>query len=113
MEAFKFEYIENILLILSLIMSSSAVITMISTVVKKAQSPEERQNERIRKLEDRLDEIDGFLKSDKERLGQLAEVNRITLEGVSALLGHSQHGNNEKEMRDAEKKINEYLRDNL
>lgn len=113
MEGFKIEYIESILVYLSLIMSSASVITLFVTVFKKVQSPEKKQNERIKKLEERLNKIDEFLEHDKQDLDHLAEGNRVTMEALSALLGHGMHGNNDEEMRKAKEKVNTYLTSNI
>ena len=100
----------------------AGIITMSSAVgaivgwANKIRQPEVKQNERITKLEERVDNHDELLKehkvfftNDDERLKQIEESNRITQKGMLALLKHSINGADVETLRKAEADLEEYL----
>ena len=78
-------------------------------VVKAAKAPNAEQDRRLKKVEDDLEKVHGFLDSDKKRLKALEDGNRVTQKALLALLGHGLDGNNEKQMRDAKEELETHL----
>ena len=84
-------------------------VSNIVKVVKAAKAPNEEQDRRLKKVEDDLEKVHGFLDSDKKRLKALEDGNRVTQKALLALLGHGLDGNNEKQMRDAKEELETHL----
>lgn len=77
----------------------SAVETILK-IVKAAKAPNDKQNDRLDKVEKRLDTVEGKLDKDNERLDAIVSDNRITQRALLALLDHGIDGNNIKQMQD-------------
>lgn len=105
-----------------LIALASAIIVLstacgvIVNIINKAREPEKKQDERIKACEDRLDKMDGilekfqgFLDNDDKRLKAIDEGNKITQQGLLALLKHALNGNDTDALKVAEKNLEEYL----
>lgn len=105
---------------------SGGVITLsgagavISSIVRKAKSPNAKQNarldaleENIRKIESRLELGNKRFESDATRVCSLEDTmkmtNKIIIESLQALTAHAIDGNNIDKLQDAEKSLNEYL----
>ena len=78
------------------------------------------QDQRIKALEEKVDEITGRLKegdkhfdSDSERMDALErsmkETNQVIIESLQALTAHAIDGNNTQELREAKKRLDDYL----
>jgi hypothetical protein len=74
-----------------------------------ARAPDEKQNERLKKLEDLCAKYGTAQKAEGERLDKLEEGNRVTQEAILALLAHGIDGNEVDAMRTAKQKLQEYL----
>ena len=101
---------------LTFITAAGAAGAVISKAIAKARAPEDKQNEkikaleqRIEKAESRVDEIDKLIIADRSQIGGLVESNRLLIESVYALLRHSQDGNNTAELAAASEKMRAYL----
>ena len=76
---------------------------------KAAKAPSDRQNERLDKLERRLDEVDKKLTNDNDRFACMDEGSRVTQRAILALLDHGIDGNNIEQMQDAKKALQDHL----
>lgn len=76
---------------------------------KAAKAPEKAQNDRITKVEKKVEDIESKLKKDEERLGDSENANRVTQEALLALLEHGLNGNNIEQMTKAKEKLQNYL----
>ena len=100
----------------SAIVVISTAIGVIVNLINKAREPEVKQNDRIKALELRADKFDGivekfqgFFANDDKRLKAIDEGNKITQQGLLALLKHALNGNDTEALKIAEKNLEEYL----
>lgn len=87
----------------------AAAIGVIVAAVKKAKSPNQKQNERLDKLEQRMDKHDELLGNDHVRLQNIENGNRVTQRALLALLRHGIDGNDIDSMKKAESELQQYL----
>ena len=78
---------------------------------KGIKKPETTQNDRLTKLEVRMDAVEGFLGNDNRRLNTIERGNRVTQEALLALLSHAIDGNNIDDLKSARKSLQTYLMD--
>lgn len=95
--------------ICGMIISIAAVLGIFVKAYERVKAPNKTQDERIAKLEQRVDEFDSFFLNDKHRLDDIEESNRITQEALFALLGHALSGNNTEELENAKRDLKAYL----
>jgi hypothetical protein len=76
---------------------------------KAAKAPDDKQNERLKTLEDKSDGYDAYFAADKKRLDKLEEGNRITQRALLALLSHGIDGNDVQAMQESKKELQEFL----
>ncbi len=109
-----------ILVICGAIITVSGAISVIINLANKAKEPNKMQDQRIKALEEKVDEITGRLKegdkhfdSDSERMDALErsmkETNQVIIESLQALTAHAIDGNNTQELREAKKRLDDYL----
>lgn len=103
------QLIEGFLALCGAIVAVSAAIGVVVSAVKKAKSPNQKQNERLDTLEHRVDKHDEFLGNDKKRLDKIDEGNRVTQHALLALLKHGIDGNDIDSMRKAKSDLEIYL----
>lgn len=110
------ELIALILGIASAIVTISAAVGVIIKLLEKAREPENKQNERLDKIDIRLAEIDKTIEQFKEyftnddnRFKAIEKSNKITQTALLALLKHSLNGNDKESLKTAEKSLEEYL----
>lgn len=103
------ELVAGILWICGTITAVAAAVTVIIKAVQRARQPEKSQNERIEKLEKKMEKYDQQFDNDNKRLKALEEGNRITQEALLALLGHAKDGNNKEQIVEAENDLKQYL----
>lgn len=101
--------IAQTLVICSLITSIAAVIGIAVQTYKRAKSPNERQNERLDKLEEEVAKIKENLRADLDRFEELEEANKILMQALLALLAHGIDGNEVQGMKDARDELQNYL----
>ena len=106
----------QILALAGAIITISTAIGVIINLISKAREPERKQDERIKALEDRADKHDaiiekfqGYFDNDDKRLKAIDEGNKITQQGLLALLKHALNGNDTEALKIAEKNLEEYL----
>lgn len=106
------------------IITVSSAITVILNLIKKSREPEHNQDERIKKLEIEVEKINDRLQldsirfeTDSERVTKLEnsmrQTNKVIIEGLQALTAHAIDGNNFEELKEAKKKLDEYLVDRV
>ena len=109
-----------ILVICGAIITVSGAISVIINLANKAKEPNKMQDQSIKALEEKVDEITGRLKegdkhfdSDSERMDALErsmkETNQVIIESLQALTAHAIDGNNTQELREAKKRLDDYL----
>lgn len=91
------------------VITISGALNVLGGWINKAKAPEVKQDERLTKLEKRVDKLEESTTNDGERLKQIEESNRITQRGMLALLKHSINGEDIDTLRRAEKDLEEYL----
>ena len=98
------------------IVAVSGAITALSKLHNKMREPETHQDDRIAKCEARLDDIDeilikydGFFQRDKMRLDRLEFGKEAENKALLALLNHALYKDNEDELKDAKKELEQYL----
>lgn len=77
--------------------------------VKAAKAPEQRQDDEIIGIKQRLDKVERKLENDKVQIEDSKECNHVLTKGMLALLEHGINGNNIDQMKDAKKDVNTYL----
>lgn len=110
------ELVAIILGLCSTIVTVSAAIGVIVKVVEKARAPEKKQDERLDKIDRRLDDHDKIIEqfreyftNDDNRFKAIEKSNKITQTALLALLKHSLNGNDKESLKEAEKSLEEYL----
>ena len=93
------------------IITVSSAVTIIISIVKKAKQPEQNQNERLDKLEQKVNQFEQFFDKDNKRLVELEEGNRVTQQSLLALLSHSINGNDIDKLTKARDDLQQYLID--
>lgn len=101
--------VDLITTILTFIMLISNFILMIAMWVDKAKTPERSQNNRLERLEDRVDELYNLHNKDKDRIKELERSNVVTQEALLALLSHAIDGNNTVALTKAKDSLKDYL----
>lgn len=74
-----------------------------------AKAPNAAQNDRIKALEDRMDEVDRKLSNDRQQLDEIHAGLRASYQAQLALLDHGIDGNNVKQMQDAKEVLQRHL----
>ena len=87
----------------------SNVVEKISTMIRNAKAPDKQQDERIRKLEDAVEDLRNSRDGYQNRMEDSIRANRISQEAILALLGHAIDGNNSTEMKKARENLTNYL----
>lgn len=77
--------------------------------LKKAKQPETEREERISKLEKTVTQHDTFFRSDKNRLDEIENGNRVMQMALLALLDHGIDGNNLEQMKQAKDDLQRHL----
>ena len=81
----------------------------IVNAVKAAKAPEQKQNNEIKDIKDRLKKVETKLEIDQKRIDDAKECNHVLTKGMLALLEHGINGNNIDQMRDAKNGVEAYL----
>lgn len=106
------------------IITLSGAGAVIASLVNKAKTPNQRQNERLDALEENVAKIEERLKLGNKRFesdackmvgleSAMKNTNKIIVESLQALTAHAIDGNNIEQLRQAEKSLNDYLIDKI
>lgn len=100
----------------ALMLSAAAAIVLLSnaakaiaSAVRTAKAPNAAQDARIKELEERMDDVERKLTSDKEQLEEIHNGLRASYQAQLALLDHGIDGNNIKQMQDAKEALQQHL----
>ena len=78
-------------------------------LVQVIKAPNAEQDRRLTDLEKHMEEVDGFLANDKQRLNNIDESTRVTQRALLALLAHGIDGNHQSQMEDAKNELELHL----
>lgn len=78
-------------------------------VINHMKAPQTEQNERLDALEQEVNLLKGYSQTDKEKLEELTESDRLTKRALLALLSHGIDGNNVEEMEHAKTELTNFL----
>lgn len=106
-----FEIYTAILAICGAIITVSSAITVIIKAVKAAKAPENQQNDRLTKLEERVARHDELFAKDNKRLTAIEEGNRVVQKALLALLEHWIDGSNIDAIKKAKEELQSFLID--
>ena len=99
----------TILAVASAVVLLSNAAEKIIKAVKAAKAPEQRQDDEISKIKDRLSKIEGKLEADNNRINDARDCNHVLTKGMLALLDHGINGNNIGQMKEARQDVQTYL----
>ena len=78
-------------------------------IINAMKAPNEEQDKRLSDLEKHMEEVDGYLARDKERLDSIDGDTRVTQRALLALLAHGIDGNHQKQMEEAKEELELHL----
>lgn len=78
-------------------------------IISALKAPNAEQDRRLSDLEKHMEEVDGYLATDKKRLDNIDESTRVTQRALLALLAHGIDGNHQSQMEDAKKELESHL----
>ena len=78
-------------------------------IISALKAPNAEQDRRLSVLEKHMEEVDGYLATDKKRLDNIDESTRVTQRALLALLAHGIDGNHQSQMEDAKKELESHL----
>jgi hypothetical protein len=99
----------DIVLYAGLLLTFLNIFERMHFVKERANEPHRKNEERIIRLEQEVDEIKAFMEKDRVRIEDLEKGGRVLIRALSALLGHGIDGNNKDEMESARDELNKYL----
>lgn len=99
----------DILWVCAAITTVASAITVIANLIRAARKPGQAQDERIAKLEQRMDDAERHLDNDKRRFEAYEAESAITRRALLALLGHALTGDNEKQLQTAYDDLNIFI----
>lgn len=89
--------------------SLCTAIVAVGKLINMAGKPNKEQNERLSKLEERMDKCESKLNSDNTSIEEQQKVNAVMMRSMHALLEHGIDGNNIDEMKACKEEINQRL----
>ncbi len=103
------EQVENLVTICTLIISISTIINVAIVLRNKVHEPEENQNDRISKLERRMDSLEAEVEENKSMLLDIEAGMQVTHKALLALMSHALNGNNIAKLQEAHKALEDHL----
>lgn len=94
-----------LLALCGVIVTVGNAVEKILKVIRAAKAPNEAQDEKINKLDNRLSTVERLLKNDDFRLRTMEQEHRAVLTSLLALLDHGLDGNNISQMQAAKKEL--------
>ena len=101
--------IQILVLCLSCFLNVVSAVGCITTIIKKVKRPNEIQNNRLDKVEQKLERYDTLFQQDNKRLTHIEDGNRVTQRALLALLAHGIDGNDIDAMKKAKAELTDYL----
>lgn len=99
----------EVLAVFSAIVLIANALEKIAKAWRVAKAPNARQDERLDKVEKRLDDHDACLAADKQRLDTIDKGDRAIQRALLALLDHGIDGNNLVQMQRAKEELQNHL----
>ena len=100
---------ETILAALGVVTAFGAAATYFVKLYKWYKAPNEEQDRRLTKVEQRLDRHDQLLMNDKNRLDQIERSNMVQMRALLAMVNHMIDNNHTQALADVRKELNDYL----
>ena len=101
--------VENTIKVCTLLTLFIAIANAIITFVGKAKEPENKQDERISALEERMTQAERKLSNDSTRFDDIESGNKIILQSLLALMEHALDGNSVDKLKDTKDALEKYL----
>ena len=101
--------VAGILAVAGAISTLGGAANWIVKLVQVLKAPNAEQDKRISDLEKHMEEVDGYLARDKERLDSIDGDTRVTQRALLALLAHGIDGNHQKQMEEAKEELELHL----
>lgn len=99
----------EVLAVFSAIVLIANALEKIAKAWRVAKAPNAKQDERLDKVEKRLDDHDACLAADKHRLDTIDKGDRAIQRALLALLDHGIDGNNLTQMQRAKEELQNHL----
>jgi hypothetical protein len=99
----------EVLAVFSAIVLIANAIEKVAKAWRIAKAPNAKQDERLDKVEKRLDDHDACLAADKKRLDSIDKGDRAIQKALLALLDHGIDGNNTEQMKRAKEELQNHL----
>ena len=103
------ELIAAVLAVAGAISTLAGAANWLVKLVQVIKAPNAEQDRRLSDLEKHMQEVDGYLANDKQRLDNIDESTRVTQRALLALLAHGIDGNHQSQMEDAKKELELHL----
>jgi hypothetical protein len=103
------QLVAGVLAICAGISCIAAAIGWVIKGIQAAKAPAKKVDERLKAIEDTLENHKGYFTSDKKRLDAIEGGSRVTQKAILALLSHGIDGNDVDAMRAAKAELQEYL----
>lgn len=103
------ELIAAVLAVAGAISTLGGAANWIVKLVQVVKAPNAEQDRRLADLEKHMEEVDGYLATDKKRLDNIDESTRVTQRALLALLAHGIDGNHQSQMEEAKKELELHL----
>ena len=98
-----------VLVICGAIMTIGGATVYIVKIIQKIKQPEETQNQKITNLENRVTVLEGYSKSDNDRIKVMEEGMKVTQQALLAIMSHEINGNDIDKLKQAKDDLEEYL----
>ena len=102
-------FVAMVLAVAGAISTLGGAANWIVKLVQVLKAPNAEQNQRLDKLEKHMEEVDGYLANDKNRLDNIDDSTRVTQRALLALLAHGIDGNHQKQMEEAKQELELHL----
>jgi hypothetical protein len=103
------ELVAAVLAVAGAISTLAGAANWLVKLVQVIKAPNAEQDRRLSDLEKHMQEVDGYLATDKKRLDNIDESTRVTQRALLALLAHGIDGNHQSQMEDAKKELELHL----
>lgn len=98
-----------VLIICGAIMTIGGATVYIIKIIQKIKQPEETQNQKITNLENRVTVLEGYSKSDNDRIKVMEEGMKVTQQALLAIMSYEINGNDIDKLKQAKDDLEEYL----
>lgn len=103
------EIVAAVLAVAGAISTLAGAANWLVKLVQVLKAPNAEQDRRLSDLEKHMEEVDGFLAKDKQRLDSIDDSTRVTQRALLALLAHGIDGNHQKQMEEAKQELELHL----